>query len=211
MVDSPLGTPETPGNPADFPELTGQVTRLLGDLRSGKREAEGELFSILYDELREIAGRLFASQKSSHTLQPTALLHEAYLKLARPGEHSIQDRAHFLNLAARAMRQILVNHARDRVAEKRGGKDRHRVTLHPEFAGEAGLSLLDLLALDEALEQLAALDPRQAQGVELRIFAGLSHEEVATQLGVSLRTVEGDWRMAKAWLGDRLRATEDSE
>ena len=187
----------------------GEVTRLIGQLRAGDATAEGALFESLYEELRAIAGRLFASQKASHTLQPTALLHEAYLKIARPSELEVTDRGHFLNLAARAMRQILVNHARDRVAQKRGGPDRHRVSLPSSLSSGEGLEPAELLALDEALSSLAAVDPRQAEIVQLRIFAGLSHEEVAESLGVSLRTVEGDWKMAKAWLRVRLGDSEE--
>lgn len=187
-----------------------EVTRLLGALRDGRQGAEEELYSLLYDELREIAGRLFRSQNPSHTLQPTALLHEAYLKLARPGGNEITDRAHFLNLAARAMRQILVNHARDRSAAKRGGSDRKRVELHSDIAG-GGAGPLEIIALDDQLEALARVDERQARVVEMRVFGGLRNDEIAEALGVSLRTVEGDWRMAKAWLADRLAASQDPE
>ena len=198
------------GEPAGDPRLpAAEVTRLIAQVRAGDAGAEGALFESLYDELREIAGRMFASQKPSHTLQPTALLHEAYLKIARPSELEVSDRSHFLNLAARAMRQILVNHARDRVAQKRGGPERQRVPLPDSLADGAGLDSFEVLSLDEALSSLAEVDPRQAEIVQLRIFAGLSHEEVAESLGVSLRTVEGDWKMAKAWL--RVRLDDGSE
>ena len=207
MSDTPS---DRAGEPAGDPRLpAAEVTRLIAQVRAGDAGAEGALFESLYDELREIAGRMFASQKPSHTLQPTALLHEAYLKIARPSELEVSDRSHFLNLAARAMRQILVNHARDRVAQKRGGPERQRVPLPDSLADGAGLDSFEVLSLDEALSSLAEVDPRQAEIVQLRIFAGLSHEEVAESLGVSLRTVEGDWKMAKAWL--RVRLDDGSE
>jgi RNA polymerase sigma factor (TIGR02999 family) len=188
-----------------MPEEPGDVTRLIPLVRAGDAAAAQELFAALYGELRRIAERVFRSQGPEHTLQPTALVHEAYLKMVRPGAAAPwQDRAHVLAVAARAMRQVLVNHARDRGAIKRGGgvaRERVTVDAAPDAGGSAGL---DALALDEALERLAALDERQARIAEMRLFGGLSTEEIATLLGVSTRTIETDWRMAKDVLARSL-------
>ena len=151
---------------------------------------------LLYTELRRIAARLLADQGRGHTLQPTALVHEAWLRLADQTQTSAADRMRFLRLAARAMRFVLVDHARARCADKRGGG--RRVTLDLEQVALApGAGLLEL---DQALEQLTAVDPELARLVELRFFAGLSHAAVADTLGVSLRTVERQWRLARAFL-----------
>jgi RNA polymerase sigma-70 factor (ECF subfamily) len=186
------------GTPVD------DTARLLERLRAGDPEAAEALFSILYEDLRRIAGRLFRSRGVAHTLEPTALVHEAYLKMAGGGgAGAYADRAHVLAVAARAMRQVLANHARDRTARKRGGgTPRDRVTL-AGVAGPAG-SAVDAVAFHEALDRLAGLDDRQARIAEMRLLGGLSIEEIAVLLGVSTRTVELDWRMAKralaAWL-----------
>ena len=181
-----------------------EVTTILKRLRDGEDAAGGELFERLYPELRAMAARLFRSQRAGHTLQPTALLNEAYLKIVRPGGGDFADRAHFLAVAARAMRQILVNHARDRSAAKRGGDvDRRRVTLSGEAAPGSDRAL-DVLVVDDALTALRELDERQAKIAELRCFGGLTNREVAEALGVSLRTVELDWRMAKSFLARHL-------
>jgi RNA polymerase sigma factor (TIGR02999 family) len=165
--------------------------------------AETPGFDELYRELHEMAGRIFRSQRSNHTLQATALVHEAYLKMAGR-EGAWNDRTHFLATAARAMRQILVNHARDRGAAKRGGGvDRQRVTLSGVPLPEGALDL-DVLSLHEALEELGTLDPRQARIAELRTFGGLTNKETAEAVGVSLRTVELEWRMAKDFLSRKL-------
>jgi RNA polymerase sigma factor (TIGR02999 family) len=163
------------------------------------------LFEALYPELRAIAGRIFRSQSPGHTMQPTVLLHEAYLKIAGSAgaPDRWKDKAHFCNVAAKAMRQILVNHARDKSALKRGGPDAHRVTLIESDAVQE-FGALDVLALDEALDVLHKLDARHARIAELRLFAGLSAEEVAEALDLSKRTVELDWRLTKAWLSERL-------
>ncbi|MEM8886022.1 MAG: ECF-type sigma factor [Planctomycetota bacterium] len=182
----------------------GDATLLLGRMRDGDEAAREELFSILYPQLRNLAGAVFRSQKKDHTLQPTALVAEAYLKMARPGA-AWEDRAHFCSVAAKAMRQILVNHARDKAALKRGGGAVGRsLTVADAIAEEE--AAFDVLDLHEALEELAALDPRQAQIAELRFFGGLTNREVAEALGVSLRTVELDWSMAKGWLAARLES-----
>lgn len=181
-----------------------EIERLLSRVRAGDAAAEGELFGALYDELKALAGRIFRSQRRAHTLQPTALVHEAFVKMHRPGGAGWNDRAHFLAVAARAMRQILVNHARDRAAQKRGGGEMGaRVTL-ADVPGESFGPDLDVLAVNEALDELSALDERQARIAELRLFAGLAHREIAEVVGMSLRSVELDWKMAKDWLAQRL-------
>ncbi len=156
------------------------------------------LFGALYDELHAHARRLFSSQNVGHTLQPTAVVHEAYLKMGSGGWN---DRAHFFRTAAQAMRQILVNHARDRSALKRGGGTAQRVTLAD--AAVPGRDL-DVLAIHEALEELAAVNERHARLAELKFFAGLTNEEAGEALGTALRTVELDWKMAKTWMAERL-------
>jgi RNA polymerase sigma-70 factor (ECF subfamily) len=148
----------------------------------------------VYGELRALAASYFRGRDS--TLQPTALVHEAFLRLVKPGAE-IKDRGHFFAVAATAMRQILTDRARRRRAQKRGGPDRERVTLSGIPAFE---SPIDLVVLDDLLGRLAALDERQARLVELRFFAGLTEDEAAEALGVSLRTVQKDWRKARAWL-----------
>jgi len=185
-------------------QTPGECTVLLGRLRDGDEDAAEQLFGMLYGELHRLACAIFRSQRSSHTLQPTALVHEAYIKMIRP-EAEWQDRAHFCGVAAKAMRQILINHARDRAAIKRGGgAPVHSLTVGDAVEAQGGGRELDILALNEALEALADLDERQASIAELRFFGGLTNKEVAESLGVSLRTVELDWSMAKGWLAGRL-------
>jgi RNA polymerase sigma factor (TIGR02999 family) len=166
--------------------------------------ADDHLRNEVYRQLRALAGSYFRGRRSDHTLSPTGLVHEAYLRLARqPG--GWKDEAHFLAVAATAMRQILINHARDARAKKRGGGARERVTLSGLVADGSGAdAALDVLVVDELLRELEALEPRQARLVELRVFGGLGEEELARVLGVSVRTVQKDWRGAKAWLVDRL-------
>ncbi|MEM8885905.1 MAG: ECF-type sigma factor [Planctomycetota bacterium] len=178
-------------------------TILLQRLREGDDSASGLLFDQLYPELHLIAQRIFRSQNTGHTLQPTVLVHEAYMKMIGTDAPSWESRAHFCNVAARAMRQILINHARDKSAAKRGGPDAHRVTLH-DGDGSGDEAALDLLALDEALTQLEQVSDRQARIAELKLFGGLSAQEIGEALGISKRSVELDWKMAKAWLTRRL-------
>ena len=156
-----------------------------------------DLLPLVYEELRAVAGAFIRSERHGHTLQPTALVHEAYLWLADKHRIHWQDEHHFVAVAASVMRRVLVDHARRRNTDKRGG-DRLRVTYFetPTLEGEE----LDLLELDEAMNRLAELDPRQTQVVELRFFGGLKVDDVARILGVSSRTVEADWSMARAWL-----------
>ena len=163
--------------------------------------SEDELFVALYDELKRMAGGLLGQERANHTLQPTALVHEAWLRLIDAREAGEGGRGRFLGLAARAMRRILVEHARARQRLKRGGEWR-RVDLAAEVA-DVGAEQ-EILALDGELEVLAGLSERQARIVEMRYFTGLSLEEVAGALELSPRTVEREWRFARAWLGDRL-------
>lgn len=179
----------------------GDVTEVLGRLRGGEPEAAGQLFDLCYAELRGLAGAVFRSQPKGHTLAPTALVHEAYLKMVG-SEGEWKDRVHFFAVAARAMRQVLINHARDKAALKRGGSGGMRVTLSD--AVTPGGREADLVAVHEALEELRKLDERQGKIAELRFFAGLENKEIAEALGVSLRTVELDWKMAKETLARHL-------
>lgn len=186
---------------------TPPLTQLLAAARGGDHAAAESLFELLYGELHGVARRIFSSQPSNHTLQPTALVNEVYLKLFSSGTPQWEDRAHLLNLGARVMRQVLVNHARDRKAAKRGGDlERERVTLSADLGVHSEDSALGVLALDDELEALAHLDPRQARIVELRVFGGLTIEETAKLVEVSTRTVELDWKMARAWLAPRLES-----
>jgi len=184
-------------------QSTQGVTRLLREARAGDRAALDELLPLVYRELRQIAARHLAQERPGHTLQATALVHEAYLRLI--DQHSVdwRNRAHFFSIAAEMMRRVLVNHAVGRRAQKRG-------------AGETLLSLdevisfpnrqdVDLVQLDEALTRLSELDPLQARIVEMRFFAGLTVEEVAEVLGVSDSEVKREWRSARAWLTAQLK------
>ncbi len=175
---------------------------MLTDVARGDPNAAAELLPLVYDKLRELAGKYIKDQPAGHTLQSTALVHEAYMKLVNQAEASWNDRTHFFAIAARAMRQILVDHARAKNTEKRGGGRRRIAVSHccdPKQREE-----VDLLRLDEVLRELAALNDRMSQVVELRFFAGMTIEETAAVLEVSSSTVEGDWRFAKAWLRDQL-------
>jgi RNA polymerase sigma factor (TIGR02999 family) len=152
--------------------------------------------------MRALAGRYLRQERKSHTLQPTALVHEAYLKLAGHTRADWQGRAHFLAAAAHAMREILVDHARRHKAAKRGG-NRHRIAFDVELLAESSPDI-DLLALEDALTKLTKLDPRQAKMIELRFFGGLSVAEVAKVMGISKRSVEREWTMVRAWLRREL-------
>lgn len=184
-----------------------ETTELIARARQGDGAASDALYERLYGDMRRIAGSLFRSQRNNHTLEPTGVVHEAYLKLVGANSPaSWQDRAHALAVGARAMRQVLANHARDRSAAKRGGGSaRQRVTV-AGIEGDGASRALDAAAIHEALERLSALDERQGRIAELRLLAGLPIAEIATLLGVSTRTVEVDWRMAKQQLGAWLDA-----
>jgi RNA polymerase sigma factor (TIGR02999 family) len=178
------------------------ATALLEALRHGDSDAFEDLLALLYKDLRRIAAKCFRAEREGHTLQPTALVHEAYLRLVDQHDMHWQSRAHFLNAAAQAMRRILVDHARSRQASKRGGAG-VRVTLDDGLAIGSARDP-DLLALDDALRTLAERDPRKAQIVELRYFGGLTTIEVAEVLGVSVATVERDWAVARVFLHREL-------
>jgi len=177
---------------------TGEVTRLLVDVRAGSKDAEARLLAVLYDELRRLAASYLRRERPDHTLQPTALVHEAYLRLVEQREQNWQNRAHFMGVSARVMRQILVDYARQRLTDKRGG----RVQLLPldETVVAGAQRPEELVALDDALSRLEAIDQRQSQIVELRFFGGLTEDEVSHVLGMSVRTIKRDWNVARAWL-----------
>lgn len=179
------------------------VTGLLLQLKQGNQEAAEKLIPVVYDELKRLARAHMRRERSDHTLQTTALVHEAYLKLVRQETAQWQGRSHFFGIAAQLMRQILIDHARGHLRKKRGG-------------GKAAVSLTEALAfspehseelvrLDEALKRLSKIDPRQGKIVELRFFGGLSVEETSEFLGVSPKTVKRDWAVAKAWLHAEVR------
>ena len=182
---------------ADSP---GEITVLLAEMKRGNSEALPKLVPLLYDELRRLAGHFLREERPGHTLQPTALVNEAYLKLA--GQHvGFENRAQFMAIAAQAMRRILVDYARGRVAAKRGGG----IFVQELDVATAGAAASveqseELLAVDEALEKLAKLDPQQARVVEMRYFGGLTVEETGAALGIAPRTVKREWALAKAWL-----------
>jgi RNA polymerase sigma factor (TIGR02999 family) len=183
----------------------GEITRmsqLFGNQSGDVQEETDRLFQLVYRELRQIAIRLMRRERSDHTLQPTALVNEAYLRLIERSAIAWEDRAQFLRVASCAMRRVLVDHARRRLAAKRGGKLR-RVTLGDEF-GASGGSELDILVLDDALHRLSRLDERMGRVVELRIFAGMEMDEIANVLVVSRRTVYDDWHVARKWLGREM-------
>jgi RNA polymerase sigma-70 factor, ECF subfamily len=180
----------------------GEVTSLLERWARGDKEAYARLMPVVYDELRRLASRQMAGERGDHTLQTTALVHEAYLRLAREGPRPWANRRHFFALAARAMRQILVEHAR-RVRAGRRGSGLVRVELG-EADAATEIAAEEVLAVNAALERLATLDPRQERIVELRYFAGQTVPEVASSLGVSASTVEREWRAARAWLQREL-------
>ena len=178
------------------------VTALLRAWRRGDKDAFDRLTPLVYHELRRRARHYLRAERPNHTLQPTALVHEAYLRLLGPGEGTPRNRAHLFGMAARLMREILVDHARRKDARKRGGAAT-KVTLHDEVAATE-IPLVDILALDQALTELAARDPRVCRVVELKFFAGMTIDEAAEVLHVSAATVERDWTVAKAWLHQRL-------
>lgn len=186
----------------DLPDAPHEVTRLLHELSGGDESAMVRLMPLIYEELRGIAAREMRRERGEHTLQPTALVHEAFLRLVDKPDLSWQSRAHFLNIAAQAMRRILVEHARRRRAQKRGGGG-ERVTLDEAFQAP-GQGNADLADLDEALERLSAVDARKGRVVELRFFAGLSVEETARLLSISEATVKREWQFAKAWIQREL-------
>jgi RNA polymerase sigma factor (TIGR02999 family) len=182
-----------------------EITRLLSRMRAGDRSAQDELLPLIYDTLHRLAANCMRHERRDHTLQPTALVNEVYLRLLGHDHQSWENRAHFFAIASQTMRRLLVDYARARLADKRGGR-RDRVELderllfaedHPE----------ELLALDEALKRLREMDERQAQVVDLRFFGGLSVEQAAEVLNVSPKTVKRDWAFARAWLRGEVSGT----
>lgn len=179
-----------------------EVTALLNKLARGDKSVITRLMPLIYDELHRRAAAYMRDERVGHTLQPTALVHETYLKLVEQHRTSFKNRAHFMAVAAKLMRRILIDHARARLCSKRGGG-------HTSGSWNDSLALeIDsqeqLLAINEALEKLHAMDPRQEEIVEMRFFGGLTAEETAEFLGVSVRTVEREWTMARAWLFRQL-------
>jgi RNA polymerase sigma factor (TIGR02999 family) len=181
------------------------VTGLLAEVRRGSPAAQEALLEATYAELRRIAAALMRRERPGHTLQPTELVHNAWFKLVDQERVAGTDRAHFLNIAGRAMRQVLVDHARRRAARKRVQASQ-RITFDEE-AGHGAAAEVDVLTLHDALERFAVLDPRAARVVEARVFGGMSVEEVAHVLDVSRRTVELDWTVARRWLARELKGT----
>ncbi len=187
-------------NPDNF------VTQLLHDWRGGNQQALEKLMPMVYDTLRELAGRYMRREAAHHTLQATVVVNEAYMKLV-DADVSWADRSHFIAIAARAMRRILVDHARNKGRDKRGG-DATRITLqdtriNPE--GGSAVEGIDLIELEEALEKLAAFDDRKAKAIELSFFGGLTYDEIAEVLEISPATVDRELRFAKAWLYNNLK------
>lgn len=183
-------------------EPDANITRLLRAAASGERRDLDALMAAIYDDLRRLAVGHMRAERDDHTLQPTALAHEAYLKLVDQRTTDWKDRIHFFSVASRIIRRILVDHAREHLAAKRGGR-RDRVSLDQADVAPADADI-DVVALDEALTELAEIDPRQAKVVELRFFAGLTLEEIAELLTIGRRSVDRDWQAAKAWLFCRL-------
>ena len=183
----------------------GEVTILLTQLREGNQEASNKLIPLIYRELRRMAGVYMHRERPSHTLQATALVHEAYLRLAGGQPTQWQNRAHFFAIAAHTMREVLLDYARSHHAAKRGGDGAQKVEIDDELL-ITNDKLENVIAMDELLERLAQIDPRQSRIVELRFFAGLSVEETAEVIGVSPKTVKNDWRSARAWLHRELDA-----
>ncbi len=177
--------------------MKGDITGLLGALDRGDADAGDQLVALLYDELHGIAEAVMRGERSDHTLSATGLLHETYLRLVDAQSVGWQDRTHFLAVASRVMRRVLVDHARRRAAAKRGGGD--RVTLRDDLVA-ADERPFEILALDEALSRLEKRDERRARIVEMRFFSGLEVAEIAALLGISEATVKRDWRFARAWL-----------
>jgi RNA polymerase sigma factor (TIGR02999 family) len=178
------------------------LTQLLIDIGNGNNDALNQLLPQIYDELRRLAGYYMSRERPDHTLQPTALVHEAYLRLIDQRRADWKNRAQFFGLAANMMRRVLVNHARDRAAGKRGG-NAPKVTLSTAEGLEQ--PEIDVVAVDEALEKLAQLDPRKSRIIEFKFFTGLTTDEIAEVLGISPATVEREWKFARAWLFNALK------
>ncbi len=186
-----------------------EVTALLQSLRSCRPQAESRLYELLYSELRRIAAAQMRTERSEHTLTPTALVHEAWLRLAN-GDLAFENRHHFLAIAAKAMRRILVDYARARLAESRGGGQRS-VSIDEYLNLSEPITDKAILDLEDALQRLHEVSARAARVVEMRFFAGLTESEVAKVLGVNRRTVNRDWEMARIWLYSQIHPSMDGE
>jgi RNA polymerase sigma-70 factor, ECF subfamily len=194
--------PRAAGVPTLEPDK-GEITGLLLRFREGDRRAEAELIPLIYDELRRLASRYLNRERGDHTLDPTALVHEAFLRLAGEYQPSWKNRTHFFGVAARLMRQILVDYARRHHSLKRGGAC-ERSTFADELLVYSVEKSAELLALDQVLDRLALQDERQSRIVEMKFFAGLEIDDIATILDVSPRTVKREWTMARAWLHQEM-------
>ena len=179
---------------------------MLIELTDGNQEVVNHILPHIYDELKRLASSYLRRERSDHTLQPTALVHEAYMKLVDQKRVRWQNRAHFFGIAAQVMRRILMDHARKHQADKRGG-EAEKLPIEEEILVVSHDRSAELVALDDALHTLAAMDPQKARIVELRYFGGLSIEETAEVMGVSVPTINRQWRMAKAWLYSQLSAS----
>ncbi|MBL8212288.1 MAG: sigma-70 family RNA polymerase sigma factor [Bryobacterales bacterium] len=185
-----------------MPDPNHDVTLLLSELKSGRAEAAEQLLPLVYQELRRIAGAYMRRERSNHTLQATALVHEAYMQLVDQTRVDWKNRAHFFGVAAQLMRRILVEHARAHHAQKRGG-NASKLSLD-DVINHFPDREVTLVALDDSLKELERLDPRQSRIVELRFFGGLTTEEVSEVMGISTATIEREWRSARAWLHTQL-------
>jgi RNA polymerase sigma factor (TIGR02999 family) len=181
------------------------ISRLLAQMRHGDEEAQAQLLPLVYKELRKIAAAIMRGERANHTLQPTAVVHEAYLRMMEGEPPDVTNRAHFFAIAARAMRRVLVDHARRRLAGKRGGEARHQVELEDDLAFTDEQSA-EVLALTEAIDKLEALDPRQARIVEMHYFAGNTVDEIATALDIGERTVKRELQTARLFLKQQLQS-----
>ncbi len=194
--------PENPETPDE------EIRRDIAEFRAQSSFAADRLFNGVYEELRSLAQRMLAGQRRGQTLQPTVLVHEAYLKLRDQQSLGGHDRVHFFALASRVMRQVLVDHARRKAADRRGGAQ-ERVTLDASAIGTAAPDV-DMLDLQDAIEELLRVDERQGRVVEMRYFGGLEMDEIAEVVGLSTRQVEREWRAARAWIGRRLGRGEQA-
>jgi RNA polymerase sigma factor (TIGR02999 family) len=184
---------------------SGAITGLLRRISAGEPQAEAELVPLVYAQLHALAARYLRGERPSHTLSPTALVNEAYLRIAGDATFSPADRREFFAIAARRMRQVLVDHARHRDAAKRGGDQREAAISLSSLAADEGTGAIDAIALDQALERLEAVDARKVRVVELRYFAGLTMDEVAVVLEISRATAQRDWEVARSFLFKALR------
>jgi RNA polymerase sigma factor (TIGR02999 family) len=185
------------------PETAGTATQLLLAFSGGDRKALDEMMPLVYDELHRLAEHYLNAEREGHTLQPTALVHEAYIRLINQRSVNWRNRAQFMGVAAGIMRRILINYARDRVAGKRGGDNREQISLSLVEASATSPEV-ELTDLEDALERLNAMDARKARVVELKFFGGLTMDEIAEVVGISRATVEREWSFARAWLFNAL-------